>query len=102
MRSHGLRQVVDDKSVASCEQTCCKLIVKTYKLFQQVITSLQMTSRNKPDFKQTGCNLKFIGFLELFDTLVKLTTCKKSGSKKVRRTHMHWILSLASPLNRAW
>ena len=56
MRSHGLRQLVDDKSVASCQQTCCKLIVKTCyqqaccKLFQQVVTSLQMTSCNKPDF----------------------------------------------------
>ena len=29
MRSHGLRQLVDDKSVASCQQTCCKLILKT-------------------------------------------------------------------------
>ena len=26
MRSHGLRQFVDGKSVASCQQTCCKLI----------------------------------------------------------------------------
>ena len=56
MRSHGLRQLVDDKSVASCQQTCCKLIAKTCypqaccKLFQQVGTSLQMTSCNKPDF----------------------------------------------------
>ena len=50
MRSHGLRQLVDDKSDASCQQTCCKLIVETCypqaccKLFQQVVTSLQMTS----------------------------------------------------------
>ena len=28
MRLHGLRQLVDDKSVASCEQTCCKLLSK--------------------------------------------------------------------------
>ena len=55
---HGLRQLVDDKSVASCQQTCCKLIVKTCypqaccKLFQQVVTSLQMTSYNKPDFNR--------------------------------------------------
>ena len=27
--SHGLRRLVDDKSVASCQKTCCKLIVKT-------------------------------------------------------------------------
>ena len=48
MRSHGLRQLVDDKSVASCRQICCKLIVQTCyrqtrcKLFQQVVTSLQI------------------------------------------------------------
>ena len=29
MRSHGLRQLVDNKSVANCQQTCCKLISKT-------------------------------------------------------------------------
>ena len=58
MRSHGLRQLVDDKSVASCEQACCKLILKTfypqacYKLFQQVAASLQMTSCNKPGFNK--------------------------------------------------
>ena len=58
MRSHGLGQLVDDKSVASCQQTCCKLIVKTCypqaccKLFQQVVTSLQMTSYNKPHFNR--------------------------------------------------
>ena len=25
MRSHGVRLLVDDKSVASCQQTCCKV-----------------------------------------------------------------------------
>ena len=29
MRWHGLRQLVEDKCVASCRQTCWKLIVKT-------------------------------------------------------------------------
>ena len=54
MRSHGLRQLVEDKSVASCQQTCRKLIVQTCyqqafcKLFQQVVTSLQMTNCSKP------------------------------------------------------
>ena len=49
MCSHGLRQLVDKKSVASCQQTCCKLIDKTCypqaccKLFQQIVKSLQMT-----------------------------------------------------------
>ena len=58
MRSYGLRQLVDDKSVASCQQACCKLILKTfylqacYMLFQQVATSLQMTSCNKPNFNK--------------------------------------------------
>ena len=28
MRSHGLRQLVDEKSVASCQHTCCKLIAQ--------------------------------------------------------------------------
>ena len=58
MRSHGLRDIFDVKSVASCQQTCCKLIVKTCypqaccKLFQQFVTSLQVTNCNKPDFNR--------------------------------------------------
>ena len=42
----------------SCQQTSCKLIVKTCypqaccKLFEQVVTSLQITSGNKPDFNR--------------------------------------------------
>ena len=58
MRLHRLRQLVDDKSVASCQQTCFKLIIKTRypraccKLFQQVVTSLQMTSSKKADFNR--------------------------------------------------
>ena len=45
-----------DKPVTSCQQTCCKLIVQTRhsqaccRLFQQVVTYLQMTSCNEPDF----------------------------------------------------
>ena len=30
MCSHGLRQLVDHTFVASCQPTCCKLIVKTF------------------------------------------------------------------------
>ena len=58
MRSYGLRQLVDDKSVANCHMTCCKLIVKTCysqarcKFFQQVVTSLLKTSCNKLDFSR--------------------------------------------------
>ena len=57
MYSRGLRSLVDDKSVASCQQTCCKLMVQTCyqkaccKLFQQIVTSLQMTSCKKLDFE---------------------------------------------------
>ena len=55
MRSHGLRELVDDKSVASGQQTRCKLIVKTCypqaccKLFQQVATSLILTDLSQLD-----------------------------------------------------
>ena len=83
MRSHGLWQLVADKPVASCQQICCKLIVKTCypqaccKLFQQVVTSLQMTSCNKPDFNrlvatwwnwQVCCNL-LTSFNDKIDSL---------------------------------
>ena len=57
MRSHGLRQLVDDKSVASFQQTCCKLIVKTCnlqaccKLLQQAVCKI-MKSFNKSDFNR--------------------------------------------------
>ena len=58
MRWHGLRQLVDGKSVGSCQQTCFKLIVQAcypqacFKLFERVVTSLQMTNCNKPDFNR--------------------------------------------------
>ena len=51
---HNLRQLIDNnRSVASCQQTCCKLIAKTCypqaycKLSQQVGTSLQMANCSK-------------------------------------------------------
>ena len=93
MRSHGMRQLACvNKSVASFwtgllqfvsrlvaswlfQQACCNL-------FQQVITSLQMTSCNKPDSSrrvttwwnwQACCNL-----LTSCNKPVKLTTCNKS------------------------
>ena len=52
------KPIYNDKSVASCQQTCFMLFVKTCysqaccKLFQQVVTSLQMTSCNEPDFNR--------------------------------------------------
>ena len=51
MRSHSLRQLVDDKSVASCQQTCCKLIViSCYP--QACCKCLNTTSCDKPDFNR--------------------------------------------------
>ena len=35
--SHGLRQFVEDKFVASCQQTCCILIVKTDKTIRILV-----------------------------------------------------------------
>ena len=97
MHSHALRRLVDDKSVASCQQTCCKLIVKIRypqaccKLFQQVVTSLQTTSCNKPDFNsivvtwwnwQACCNLliswnKPVNW-QLATGLLRFWQCRKS------------------------
>ena len=75
MRSHGLRQLVDDKSVASSQQTCSKLIIKTFSqaccnLFEQVVTSLLVISCNKPDFKQSCWHLmKLASLLQLIEKL---------------------------------
>ena len=45
MRSHGLGQLVEDKYVISCQQTCCKLIVKT--CYSHASFQVVSTSRNK-------------------------------------------------------
>ena len=64
MRSYGLRQLVDDKSVGSCQQTFCKLIVKT--CYPQAPAScstscsLEITSCNKPDFNRLTSYFKRI------------------------------------------
>ena len=51
MCSHSLRQLVDDQSVASCQekyllQVGCQNLLSTdlLKVFEQVVTSLQITS----------------------------------------------------------
>ena len=72
----NLLKVVDRLVFKTCyPQACCKL-------FQQVVTSLQMTSCNKPVFNrlvttwwnwQVWCNL-----LTSFNKSVKLITCSKS------------------------
>ena len=46
MRSHGLRQLVDKKSVASCQQACCKLVILT-GLLQVVSTSCNKSANDK-------------------------------------------------------
>ena len=68
---YGLQQLVDDKSVASCQQTCCKLVNLTgllqivsascNKSANDIATSLILT-----DF----CNLtKLTSLLQLVDKL---------------------------------
>ena len=52
MRSHGLRQLVDDSFVASCQQTCCKLStdllqVECHDLFSTGLLQVVSTSCNK-------------------------------------------------------
>ena len=49
----SLWQLVDDKSIGSCQQTRGKLIVKTS-------TNLQMTSCNKPHLMQLDRSDKFV------------------------------------------
>ena len=55
-------------------QACCKL-------FQQVVTSLQMTNRNKPDLNRLCYNLMKLtnayNLLTSCNESVKLTTCNK-------------------------
>ena len=52
--SHGLRKLVDDKSVASCQQTSCELLCKLViqrlaaTCLDQVVTILQLISCSKP------------------------------------------------------
>ena len=88
MCSHRLLRLSDNKSAAGCQQAWCKLIVKTFypqawcKLFQQLVTSRQISSCNKSDFhrlaaswwiQQTCCNL-----LTTCIKPVKSATCRNS------------------------
>ena len=85
MRSASLD---DNKPAASCQQPCCKLIVKTFysqtrcNSFQQFVASLQLSSCNKSDFHrlaatwwslQICCNL-----LTTCSMPAKFTTFSKS------------------------
>ena len=53
MRSHGLRQLVDDKSVASCQQACCKLIISTGLL--QIVLQRRASIEANALFLHTNC-----------------------------------------------
>ena len=61
----SLWQLLDDKSIESCQQTRGKLIVKTS-------TNLQMTSCNKPHLVQLDRSDKFVASL-LTSRYVNLT-----------------------------
>ena len=90
MRSHRLLRLDDNKSAASCQQAWCKLIVKTFypqascKFFQQLTTSLQMSSCVKSDFHRQLMQLHEANSLDAiwWQTRMKSvesTTCIKSS-----------------------
>ena len=114
MRLHrfSLLRLVDNKSAASCQQTCCKLITETFysqawcKLFQQLIASLQISSCNKSDFRrlsvtwwiqQACCKLITETFYsqawcKLFQQLIaslQISSCNKSDFRRLSATW--WI-----------
>ena len=93
-----------DKPVASCQQTCCKLIVQTRhsqaccKLFQQVVTSLQMTSCNKPDFNRlVAMQAKVVYEFSQFSCPAQKRSCESikvvsalaSPTKRKQELHIH-------------
>ena len=47
MRLHGVRQLVDEKSVASCQQTCWKLrLFSSYAFFTRTYTHVKVKSKS--------------------------------------------------------
>ena len=72
MRSHRLLRFDGNKFSASCQQACCRLIVKTFypqarcKLFQQLAASLQISSCT---------SLIFTDFLQLNEVNRLAATC---------------------------
>ena len=63
MHSHGLRQLVDDTSVASCQQTFCKFIVKTF--YPQLGATSSMT------------DILYCTLMKRTNLLELLTSCNK-------------------------
>ena len=60
IRLHGLWQLVDNKSNASCQQTCCKLIVKTLLstgLLHVVSTVDKLQQAGKMDNLEQVCGI---------------------------------------------
>ena len=111
-----LSTACDNKSVASCQQVCFKLStdllqVDYCKLFQQVVTSLQMTSCNNPDLNrlvatwwnwQACCNL-----LTSCNKPVKLTTCNNSVGflavyRQLATAFKYFLVDFTMQLVRQW
>ena len=110
----GLRQLVEDKSIASCQQTCWKLIVKTCypqaccKLFQQVVTSLQLilTDLLQPDeidkfvatCRQTATSPDKIDNLQqvcgVFGCVAFLYTTKKNATDLVQVVYFTGLMQI--------
>ena len=87
MRLHGLRLFGDDKSVTSCQETYCRLIVKIcypygcYKLFQQL----------------KNCNKS--AFCCIY-TCKNLTTCSKSANKRQQVVFARLVTSCQEVWNK--
>ena len=87
MRSYGLRQLVDNEFVSSCQHTCCmwlsKLVIHSFAAswFNKLQQVCKMTDCNKPDFntlsadrwnwRQVCCNCKI--WYRLFDQVCQQT-----------------------------
>ena len=73
MHSHRLLRLDDNKFAASCQQACCKLIVKTFypkascKFFQQLEASLKIS---------VATSMTFTDLLQLVDNLQQAAKVK--------------------------
>ena len=106
MRSHRLLQLDNNKSVASCQQAWCKLIVKTFypqawcELFQQLAASLQTSSCIKSDFHRLDAT--WWSHYRLDRTWQQ--TCIKLVKSTAYMKFMlfHAVYSLAQYINCTW
>ena len=80
-RSHGLRQLLEHKSVANCQKTCCKFGCQN--VLATGLLQVVSTSCNQPDFNRLVFRLdktdKFVATCQKVATslAVKLGTCIK-------------------------